>query len=228
MLTDTDSPDKRLLILRAALQLLATRGFHGFSMKQLADQAGVAAGTLYLYFRDRDYLIRQLHQEIILTFAHHALAGFDPNQPPRQRHRNICQNLWRFCCANPDLLLSKEQFDHLPPDILRDHHQGAWQAFKPLEELFEQCRQEGMVKSMSNEMLATLSIDPLISLARKYHLGLATLREDDVKHFIDSTWDAIARNAENMVRDSENLAQRSEPVSRTPENTAITLTKPAD
>lgn len=214
MLTDSNTPDKRLLILRATLQLLAARGFHGFSMKQLADQAGVAAGTLYRYFRDRDDLIRQLHQEIIRAFAHHTLANLDPNQPPRQRHAIICGNLWRFCCAYPDLLLSKEQFDHLPPDVLRNHHQGAWQAFKPLQDLFEQCRQEGLVKAMSDEMLATLSIDPLISLARKYHLGLATLREDDVKHFIDAIWDAIARASENTAR--------------TPENTALPPTKPAD
>lgn len=199
MLTDSHNPDKRLLILRATLQLLATRGFHGFSMKQLADQAGVAAGTLYLYFHDRDDLIRQLHQEIIRAFAHHTLAGLDLDQPPRQGHRVICQNLWRFCGTHPELLLGKEQFDHLPPDILRDHHQGAWQAFKPLQDLFERCRREGLVKNMSDEMLATLSIDPLISLARKYHLGLATLGEDDVKHFIDASWDAIARTPETNI-----------------------------
>ena len=65
MLTDPSTSDKRILILRAALELLASCGFHGFSMKQLAERAGVAAGTLYLYFRDREELIRQLHLEII-------------------------------------------------------------------------------------------------------------------------------------------------------------------
>src|SRR5687768_3738132 len=91
MLTQRDTSDKRFLILRATLHLLAHYGFHGFSMKHLADEAGVAAGTLYLYFKDRDDLIRQLHQEIIKSFAHHVLVGHDPDQPLQQQYFTICR-----------------------------------------------------------------------------------------------------------------------------------------
>jgi TetR/AcrR family transcriptional regulator, multidrug resistance operon repressor len=192
MLTSCGTPDKRILILRAAVSLLANYGFHGFSMKQLADRAGVAAGTLYLYFKDRDDLIRQLHQEIIQAFAQHALADHDPDQPLQLQYLSICQKIWEFCRDNPDILMSKGQFDHLPPDILRDHHKDAWEAFEPLRVLFNQCRKKGLVKPLSDEILATLCIDAFLSLARKLHLGLVSEEDLDLQPIIHATWDAIA------------------------------------
>jgi TetR/AcrR family transcriptional repressor of multidrug resistance operon len=192
MLTTPDTLDKRILILRATLNLLANCGFHGFSMKQLADRAGMATGTLYLYFKDRDDLIRQLHQEIIKAFAHHVLADHDPGQPLQQQYFIICRKFWDFCLENPDILLSKGQFDHLPPDVLRDHHKDAWEAFEPLRVLFDQCCSRGLVKPLSDEILVTLGIDAFLSLARKYHLGLISQQDLDLDPIIAATWDAIA------------------------------------
>lgn len=197
MLTDSATTDKRLLILRATLELLATCGFHGFSMKQLAERAGVAAGTLYLYFKDREELIRQLHQEIIQTFAHHVLAGLDSNAPLPEQYRHICLGFWRFCVENPNMLMSKGQFDHLPADVLRDHHEDAWQAFRPLTDFFEACRSAGLVKPLSNEILATLGFDLFLNLARKFHLGLVNIDELSLDEIIRASWDAIAQHSHN-------------------------------
>ncbi|WP_222868000.1 TetR/AcrR family transcriptional regulator [Saccharophagus sp. K07] len=187
------------MILRAALRLLAGCGFHGFSMKQLADEAGVAAGTLYLYFKDRDALIRQLHQEIIQTFAQHVLAGHDPDKPLQQQYRDLCQNVWLFCKTYPEMLLSKGQFDHLPPDVLRDHFLSAWQAFGPLRVLFDKCREQGMIKPLPDEILVTLGFETFINLARKYHLGLVSEQDMDVNEIIEATWHAIALDTRNRI-----------------------------
>jgi TetR/AcrR family transcriptional repressor of multidrug resistance operon len=192
MLTDPDNHDKRTIILRATLHLLATCGFHGFSMKQLADHAGVATGTLYLYFRDREDIIRQLHQEIIQTFAQHVLAEHDYEQSLLKQYKSICWRFWQFCRDNPDILLGKGQFDHLPPEILRDHHRDAKKAFLPMAQLFQQCRENGLIKPLCDEILATLTVEPFIHLARKHHLKLVTLGDQEVEAIIDAAWDAIA------------------------------------
>lgn len=199
MLTDPTTTDKRTLILRATLELLASCGFHGFSMKQLAERAGVAAGTLYLYFKDREELIRQLHQEIIQVFAFHVLAEHDPDAPLQRQYHHICCRFWQFCRDNPDILMSKGQFDHLPPAVLRDHHQAAWQAFQPLTELFDACRAAGLVKPFSNEILATLGIDLFLNLARKHHLGLISVDDGELDAVVHASWDAIARHSGNPI-----------------------------
>src|SRR5919204_5204655 len=48
---------KRDLILRAATDVFAERGFFNAQVADVARAAGVAAGTVYLYFRSKDDLL---------------------------------------------------------------------------------------------------------------------------------------------------------------------------
>src|SRR5258706_11434806 len=49
--------DKRDAILRAATDVFAARGFFNAQVADVARAAGVAAGTVYLYFRSKDDLL---------------------------------------------------------------------------------------------------------------------------------------------------------------------------
>ena len=51
-MTINTSQNKRLQILSAAEKLIAEVGFQGLSMQKLANEPGVAAGTIYRYFDD--------------------------------------------------------------------------------------------------------------------------------------------------------------------------------
>ena len=51
------SVDKRTAILRAATDVFAKRGFFNAQVADVARAAGVAAGTVYLYFRSKDDLL---------------------------------------------------------------------------------------------------------------------------------------------------------------------------
>lgn len=52
----------RAEILDAAEELIATHGLHGAALAQIARRAGVAVGTLYNYFADRDAMVRALFE----------------------------------------------------------------------------------------------------------------------------------------------------------------------
>jgi TetR/AcrR family fatty acid metabolism transcriptional regulator len=49
--------DKREALLRAAIETFAARGFFNAQVADVARTAGVAAGTVYLYFRGKDDLL---------------------------------------------------------------------------------------------------------------------------------------------------------------------------
>jgi AcrR family transcriptional regulator len=49
-------------ILDAAEELIAAKGLHGAALVDIARRAGVAVGTLYNYFADRDDLVRALFE----------------------------------------------------------------------------------------------------------------------------------------------------------------------
>ena len=48
---------KRKAILEAALKVFSVKGFHGAKITEIAHEAGVADGTTYLYFKNKDDLL---------------------------------------------------------------------------------------------------------------------------------------------------------------------------
>jgi len=54
------SAERREAILSAALDEFSTRGFEAARLDDVARRAGVAKGTIYLYFRDKESLFQEL------------------------------------------------------------------------------------------------------------------------------------------------------------------------
>ena len=72
--------DKRERILRAAVKVFARNGFHATRVSEVAKAAGVADGTIYLYFKSKDELLVSLFEdrvERLLAFMRDELPKFD-------------------------------------------------------------------------------------------------------------------------------------------------------
>jgi TetR/AcrR family fatty acid metabolism transcriptional regulator len=54
--------DKRERILDAAVRVFARKGFHATRVSEVAKAAGVADGTIYLYFESKDHLLVSLFE----------------------------------------------------------------------------------------------------------------------------------------------------------------------
>ena len=83
--------DKRDAILRAATQVFAQRGFFNAQVADVAKAAGVAAGTVYLYFRSKDDLLVSLFERTMkaaIAEGRTALAG---TVDPRERLLRIAR-----------------------------------------------------------------------------------------------------------------------------------------
>ncbi|MEN9787259.1 MAG: hypothetical protein RLZZ299_2523 [Pseudomonadota bacterium] len=73
-------PVKRGLILEAAIDVFAEKGFHKARIADIARKAGVADGTIYLYFRNKDDVLLCIFEEKmaeLIAGVHVALAGID-------------------------------------------------------------------------------------------------------------------------------------------------------
>jgi TetR/AcrR family fatty acid metabolism transcriptional regulator len=55
--------DKRERILRAAVKVFARSGFHATRVSEVAKAAGVADGTIYLYFKSKEELLVSLFED---------------------------------------------------------------------------------------------------------------------------------------------------------------------
>ena len=55
--------DKRRQILEAAIRVFARQGFHSTRVADIADEAGVAYGLVYHYFKSKDEVLNELFSE---------------------------------------------------------------------------------------------------------------------------------------------------------------------
>lgn len=83
----TRSGDKRDRILEAAVKVFARSGFHATRVSEVAKAAGVADGTIYLYFDSKESLLVSLFEdrvEKLLAFMSEELPK-KPDAPARLR-----------------------------------------------------------------------------------------------------------------------------------------------
>ncbi len=84
-------PDKRSLITEAAVEVFAEKGFHQARVSDIARRAGVADGTIYLYFKNKEDLLLSVFEEKmdeLLQGLGRALEGVDD---PLERIRRFAQ-----------------------------------------------------------------------------------------------------------------------------------------
>lgn len=67
---DEDKAERRRSILDTAEQLLTSHGYHQITMAEVARRAGLAKGTLYLYFKSKEEMfLAKLQMELQQWFA---------------------------------------------------------------------------------------------------------------------------------------------------------------
>jgi len=86
-----DRPDKREAILRAAIDVFAGRGFFNSQVADVARAAGVAAGTVYLYFRSKDDLLVSIFERSVREAIDEGRASVAPLADPIEKLRAIAR-----------------------------------------------------------------------------------------------------------------------------------------
>ncbi len=106
--------DKRRAILDAALILFTERGFHGTPTSAIAEEAGVATGTLFHYFKTKEELIESLYLDIkkdagtVLRDAGECEGGCV------DKLEDICMAFAEWGLKNPQKIHFMQQFCYTP------------------------------------------------------------------------------------------------------------------
>lgn len=83
--------DKRQLILDAATHVFAERGFFAAQVADIARRAGIAAGTVYLYFRSKDELLVSLFDRTMQDAIRDGREALASVVDPAERLRRIAR-----------------------------------------------------------------------------------------------------------------------------------------
>ncbi|MDC5821023.1 TetR/AcrR family transcriptional regulator [Vibrio europaeus] len=186
--------DKRQKIIDAAEKLIAESGFQGLSMHKLAKEAGVAAGTIYRYFSDKEDLLQQVRLAVIQRNAGLIQHGVEDSMTLKQRFRKMWLNIFDLSGSNIGNLKNRAQYDSLPCVRSHETKEIERKMFSKVDQLFTEGRDQGVFKPLDNPVLAALSLEVSVTLARKQSLGYYQLDQDAIDAAIEASWDAIIKH----------------------------------
>lgn len=179
---------KRQKILATAETLLAERGLYGLSMKLLADTAGVAAGTIYRYFENKEILISELYQNSTQEAAQTIFHGWQVNQTAQEKYNLLWRNAFDAVLKNPQRLAVIDML-FLQPSLAQEKAAlFESKAFSPLLDFYQQGIDEGQFHNWQIPALITLSFDSAINLAQKIIRKRLTADEIQINQVRDASW----------------------------------------
>lgn len=84
-LKERQRQEREQMILRAASELLAERGYHDMSLEEIATRVGIAKGTIYLHFASKDDLVIALLKQGFNYYLQALDDALDRTGTPREK-----------------------------------------------------------------------------------------------------------------------------------------------
>lgn len=142
---------KLAAIQAAALKLVIRTGFSGLKIADVAKEAGIGTGTMYVYYGDKEQLIEDVY---LTTKKEIAAVLFDPAHLS-DTFQGTFKRMWLayfgFCLQQPEKMLFVEQF--LYSGLISDELIAETEAmFIPLDNLLIQAQEQGLIKKVSVEI----------------------------------------------------------------------------
>lgn len=90
-------------IIDAAVVAIAENGYHQAQVSKIAKQAGVADGTIYLYFKNKEDILISLFQEKMGTFAAKTKESIQTKETAAEQLELLVQNHFILLTEDPHL-----------------------------------------------------------------------------------------------------------------------------
>jgi TetR/AcrR family fatty acid metabolism transcriptional regulator len=147
--------DRRRQILDAAVKVFARSGFHGARVGDIAEEAGVAYGLVYHYFKSKEELLETIFRDtwtqMLARVREVEASGVDASEQVRQ----VTALLLRTWRRDPDLVRV------LVREVTRSQHvqqeiEEITEAMKALERIIERGQETGEFRSQIDPRLGAV------------------------------------------------------------------------
>jgi AcrR family transcriptional regulator len=154
---------RREEILAAARQVFRRNGFGGTTIADIADEAGIALGTIYLYFASKGEVFAALNALFNELIAR-AVSNVPPTESLDEAVRTRVDNVFRACSENRDLVrLSVINTDGDSP-VGKRLHKAEQERQMPLVQALARAMDTGMIRR-GDPYITTKLAQGLVSMA---------------------------------------------------------------
>ncbi|PEL14167.1 TetR family transcriptional regulator [Bacillus sp. AFS017336] len=182
--------NKTEAIFNATIQLVNAIGFSEISISKIAKKANVSAATIYIYFENKEDMLKECYLKSKRLMSDSVIKGVDNTGSTRQQFENYTRNFVEFIMKNSDYFLFIEQVSNSP--LLQNWClDESSNLFTPVFDMFENGKKQLLIKQEDINLLIMYSMLPISQLAKSHIKGQFNLDESTLNKAIQMSWDAI-------------------------------------
>ena len=153
--TRADTRSKRQAIIEAASEIFAKQGYEDTSIADIAATAGVAVGTVYLYFRNKRDIYTSTSLDWVVSLASVLQDPAIVSLPIEQVPRAMIEATFRNCHENSELM-PLFQVDIQSTEEIRQHKVADELITKVIVDFFRQAIEQGQLAPFDTEIYAEI------------------------------------------------------------------------
>jgi len=186
--------DKIERIYLSAMKIINLDGFQGCSMSKIAVDADISPATIYLYFENKDDMIKKLFIHLKSKMGNSYFSTDSDFSPSKGTFRTIWLNHYRYMMDNPEEYTFLENFSNCPliDHIEKEHKSDYCPGF---EALFELSKTEKLILPLHNDIIYSLLFAPINQLVKKTKSTGTSLSANDLIQIFDASWKAISQTS---------------------------------
>lgn len=185
--------DKKIeQVFSATLKLVAEMGVAGVTMRQIAKEARIATGTLYIYFKDKVELINALFEDCRTSSVNIYFKGYKEDDPFKTSFRKIWGNIFRHRIDNFDEAVFIEQCYH-SPFITESKKEMSLHLLKPFYNLMERGKKEKAIKELDTFLLLIFMVGSITEVIKYTKYSNKKITEDIVENAFGICWDGLKK-----------------------------------
>lgn len=182
----------RQRLVRAALELFTSQGFHVTTTGQIARKAGVAEGTIYKHFESKQHLLNELYRGAARWAARAAEEADATPGTVRDRLQSLAQRLIAGAAQDPAVM--QLYFVDRHGGLLDDRSREAGHEFhNALERLLARGKSDGVIRPGAAEVWAGVWLAVVRQALERVMTREWGETAPGVRQSIDAAWVAVSR-----------------------------------
>ena len=177
-------------IYKATLSLVKERGLAGITMGDISKEASIATGTLYIYFKNKDELIKALFAECRKKSAHYYFEGIEEEVSFEQRMQKLFRNIIGFKVKHFEISAFLEQSYHSPYVDLIDLKKKQ-KALTPLFDLIKEGIKGKKIKNTEVDLIVSYLFGIVNEMVKKAYFSNKKLSDAMINEVYRMFWDGI-------------------------------------
>lgn len=167
----------------AAVAVIARKGVEHATLQEIADEAGIAKGTIYVYFRDREELLLKTANRAFERLITELEPAFASTGPLATKLRSVVMRQLQFFDENAELFRASMALSRHENEAAQRKRAGALRRYADrVETMFVEAKARGEIRDLDPAAVAALYRDCLRGvLVRRLERKSRTPREDEVE-----------------------------------------------